>query len=361
MEKNQKIKQVNKDEIKFQISYDKSVAKLLTEIKSTIAISTYQAGKVIFIGAKNDSILNQTPISFKKPMGIALLDNKMAIATLDEIQIFSDSKSLAKQFPYSDESFDSLYLPRAKYYCGETDLHDLHFAKGGLWAINTKFSCISSYDINYSFTPRWKPPFITRLEPQDRCHLNGMATKDNIPVYVTALGQTNTKGGWRENIIKGGVLMEVPSGKIILDNLGMPHSPRIIDNELYLLLSATGEIIKCDVAKKNYEVIYKVSGFIRGMASYKNYIFVGLSKARKSSKTFSKLPVAEVSNHAGIIIIDLNKKEKVGEIKYHSTVEEIFDVQILPNTINPGLISTFDDRHKLAITIKDKSFWKREK
>lgn len=350
-----------KEENRFQISYDQSIAKLLTEIKSVITISTYQAGKVIFISAKNKTVLNQTPISFKKPMGIALLDNKMAIATLDEIHFFSNSKMLAKQFPYSKENFDALYLPRATYYCGETDIHDLHFGKGGLWAVNTKFSCISSYDINYSFTPRWKPPFITSLTPEDRCHLNGMATINNVPAFVTALGKTNTKGGWRENITKGGILMKVPSGEIILDNLAMPHSPRIINKELFLLLSATGELIKCDVERKAYEVIFKVSGFIRGMAFYKNYLFVGLSKVRKSSKTFSKLPVSEMSDYAGIVVFDLKNKKKVGEIKYETTVEEIFDVQLLPNTSNPGLINTNDDRHKLALTIKNNSFWKKEK
>lgn len=348
-------------ENRFQISYDESVAKLLTEIKSSIAISTYQAGKVIFISAVNESVLNQTPVSFKKPMGIALLENKMAVATIDEIQLFSNSKELAEQFAYSDEKFDALYLPRATYYCGETDLHDIHFAKGGLWAINTKFSCISSYDINYSFTPRWKPNFITDITPEDRCHLNGMATIDGVPAFATALGKTNVKGGWRENIIGGGVLMKVPSGDIVLDNLAMPHSPRIINNELYLLLSATGEIIKCNIKDKSYELVFNCSGFIRGMAVYDKYAFVGLSKARESSKTFSKLPVAAMSNYAGIIVIDLGNKKEVGRIKYHKTVEEIFDVQLLPNTVNPGLITPDDKRHKLAVTTKFNSFWKKEK
>jgi uncharacterized protein (TIGR03032 family) len=197
--------------------------------------------------------------------------------------------------------------------------------------------------------------------PEDRCHLNGMATMDSVPAYVTALGKTNFKEGWRENITKGGVLMKVPSGEIVLDNLAMPHSPRIINNELYLLLSATGEIIKCDVERKTYELIFKVTGFIRGMAFYKNYLFVGLSKLRKSSKTFSKLPVTELSNYAGVVVIDLKNRQKIGEIKYNTTVEEIFDVQILPNIINPGLINTTDDRHKLAVTTKNNSFWKKEK
>jgi uncharacterized protein (TIGR03032 family) len=344
---------------RFQITYDKSVAKLLAELKISLAVSTYQAGKVIFISSADGKTITQTPISFNKPMGIALMDNKMAVATINEIQVFSNSKNLAENFPFSQNKFDALYLPRATYYCGETDLHDLHFANGGMWAVNTKFSCISSYDVNYSFTPRWKPPFITNLLPEDRCHLNGMATQDNTPVYATALGKTNSKGAWRETIIDGGILMKVPSGEIILDNLAMPHSPRIINNELYLLQSAIGEIIKCNTENKTYETIFKVNGFIRGMASFGNYLFVGMSKARKSSKTFSKLPVAKFATQAGIIVFDLKNKSKIGEIIYNTTVDEIFDVQVLTDTISPGLIRTDDTNHQQAISTKNMSFWKK--
>ena len=345
---------------KFQLQHDASVASLLESLNATLVISTYQAGRLIFISADANGGLKQSPVHFRKPMGVALLDNKMAVATLDEIQVFANAVDLAKKFPYSDEQLDALYLPRATYYCGETDLHDLHFAKGGIWAINTKFSCISSYDINYSFTPRWKPPFIDALTPEDRCHLNGMAVEDHVPVYVTALGKTNVAGGWRENIITGGLLMAVPSGEVILDQLPMPHSPRMIDGSLYLLLSATGEIVKCDPEHKTYEVIYREPAFLRGMIEHQGYLFVGMSKARKSSKTFSKLPVAQEATHAGVIIIDLKTKTKVGELRYESKVDEIFDVQIMPNTCNAALIQTDDPRHRLAVTTKMNSFWKTD-
>lgn len=155
--------------------------------------------------------------------------------------------------------------------------------------------------------------------------------------------------------------MKVPSGEIVLENLAMPHSPSIINDELYLLLSASGEVIKCDIKNKSYEVITKINGFIRGLTHYKNYLFVGMSKVRKTSKTFQKLPVAEMADYAGVVIIDLFTKQQVGEIKYDSTVEEIFDVQILPNTIKPGLIGIGDNRHKLTVTTKNTSFWKKEK
>jgi len=288
------------------------------------------------------------------------MDNKMAIATLDEIQIYTASKALAELFPDKPGEYDNLYLPRAKYYCGETDLHDLGFGNGGLWAVNTRFSCISTYDINYSFTPRWKPPFITELKPQDRCHLNGMALINKKPAFATALSKTNSPEGWRKDITNTGILMKVPGGDTILENLPMPHSPRIINNNLYLLLSATGEVIKVDIENKNYSVITKIDGFIRGMAEYKNYLFIGLSKVRKTSKTFSKLPVSNMADNAGIFVIDLKTNKKIGEIKYQTTVEEIYDIQIIPNTSKPGLIPDNDERHKSAVTTKNIAFWKNK-
>ncbi len=339
--------------------YGSEIADILRQMGGVLAITTYQAGKVIFIGSDDGQTLFQIPMNFRKPMGIAILDQKMAIATLDEIHLFNGSTTLAETFPESPGVFDRLYLPRATYYCGETDLHDLGFGNGGLWAVNTRFSCLSTFDIESSFTPRWKPPFITALKPQDRCHLNGLAMIDKVPAYVTALSQSDTPEGWRNEITKSGVLMQVPSGEIILEGLPMPHSPRIIHGELYLLLSASGEIIKVNPENKSYEVVLKTNAFIRGMAQYNNYLFVGMSKVRKSSLTFNELPVAEMSDSAGVLVVDTNNWTIAGEIRYESTVEEIYDVQLIHGTIRPGLIPVNDARHKSAIVTKEVSFWKK--
>ena len=68
-----------------------------------------------------------------------------------------------------------------------------------LWFVNTRFSCLCTLDGIHSFVPRWRPPFIDELAPEDRCHLNGLAMVERRPAFVTALGETDTKSGWREN------------------------------------------------------------------------------------------------------------------------------------------------------------------
>ena len=57
-----------------------------------------------------------------------------------------------------------------------------------LWFVNTGFSCLCTLDIDYSFVPRWRPPFITGYSPEDRCHLNGLGLRDGTPDYADRPG-----------------------------------------------------------------------------------------------------------------------------------------------------------------------------
>ena len=52
---------------------------------------------------------------------------------------------------------------------------------------------------------------------EDRCHLNGLCVIDDQVRYVTALGETDEPGGWRENKASGGILIDVESGETVLD------------------------------------------------------------------------------------------------------------------------------------------------
>ena len=150
--------------------------------------------------------------------------------------------------------------------------------------------------------------------------------RNGAPKYVTALGTTNTPQGWRDNIVGGGVLMDVETNRIVVDGLAMPHSPRWYNNELYLLLSATGEFVKVDVEHGSYTVLKKFEGFCRGLSIYKDYAFIGFSKLRKNSSTFAKLSFSDTANFAGIKVIHLPTQALVGELTYQTSVDEIYEV-----------------------------------
>jgi len=156
----------------FECSFTPNVPELLLQLGCSIAITTYQAGKVIFVSPKDENYLVQLPRTFEKAMGMSLHGNKLAVACKSEVLVLSNSSELASFYPKQPSTYDALFMPRATYYTGMVDIHDLDWGKDGrLYAVNTSFSCLASINHDYSFTPVWKPPFISRLVSEHRCHL----------------------------------------------------------------------------------------------------------------------------------------------------------------------------------------------
>lgn len=341
----------------FSCIYSPNVPELLMQLGCSIAITTYQAGKLIFISPNGVNQLTQLPRDFKKAMGLAVHDRRLAIATYDEVIVLADAKGLARNYPPKPNYYDALYVPRAIYPAGIIDLHDMDWDRNGkLWAVNTRFSCLSIIDDNYSFTPAWKPPFIKQFVPTDLCHLNGMAMVNGMPKYVTMFGQTTTEKGWRKGVQTDGLIMDIETNEIVAGNLPMPHSPRWFDGELYCLLSATGEFVKINRDNGTYDVITTVSGFVRGMDKIGDYVFIGLSKLRENASTFRDLPITKKAVHCGVEIIHLPTGVSVGHIKYQSSVEELYDVKIIKN-LRPGILNHLKGTHKLALNTPQYDFW----
>ena len=158
--------------------------------------------------------------------------------------------------------------------------------------VNTSFSCLCTLDPNFSFVPRWKPPFVSQVARGDRCHLNGMAMANGLPRYVTCFGQTDSKEGWRENKLNGGCVVDVASGETVAPGFAMPHSPRLHDGKLWLLDSGRGRLVTVDVDSGTTQTIIELPGYTRGLAFAGRYALIGLSKIRETA-VFGGVPVEE--------------------------------------------------------------------
>lgn len=342
----------------FQCTVTPGLPELLNNLGCTLVLSTYQAGKVIFLSANQGGGLIQLPRTFHKPMGLAVGGDYLAVATRHQIIVLVNDRRLARLYPAGAGRYDSLFAPRATYYVNEVDIHDMAWADDTLWAVNTLFSCLCTIDFRYSFTPQWRPPFISQLAPEDRCHLNGLAMLDGRPRYVTALGATNSPLGWRDNRLSGGVLVDVQSNEIILNSLPMPHSPRIYNGQLYALISLTGELVAVDVAAGRYESVARLPGFVRGMARLGDYLFVGMSKLRPG-RVLGDLPLDREKLKPGVGVVHLPSGRVMGLIQYESDCEEIYDVQLLPGLLRPGIIGLNDDTYLNALSTPQESYWGR--
>ncbi|MEO9484988.1 MAG: TIGR03032 family protein [Ekhidna sp.] len=344
----------------FEYQHTRSFAQILHSLKSSLVLSTYQTGKIVMFSPKDDQAMIQLPRSFRKPLGVAVHDKHLAVACLDEIVLTHRSQNAAKTYPKKPDVYDSIYLPRSTHYTGAVDTHDISYGKGGLWAVITEFSCIAQIDPRYSFLPKWKPFFISEVTPGDKCHLNGMAMKNGLPKFVTALGKSDMPGGWRENKLTGGILMDVDSQEILLDGLAMPHSPRLIGEDIYYLQSAVGELWKYHLPSGSNEKICEVPGFARGMSFYQNFLFIGLSKIREESKDFGMMPIASKKPIPGVAIVNLRAKKVEGLLEYKGAVRELYDVQVLPGIQRPNILNADEEIHSRAIITPQRIFWQEK-
>ena len=189
--------------------------------------------------------------------------------------------------------------------------------------------------------PRWKPPFISAIAPEDRCHLNGLCVVEGQPAFVTALGTTDTPGGWRSDKKSGGVVMEVSTGETIVRGLSMPHSPRWYDGRLWVLESGSGGFGWIDPATGKYEAVTELPGFTRGLDFCGPLAFIGLSQVRESA-VFSGIAIAErplAERSCGVWVVNIQTGETIAYVKFEDALQEIFAVQVLPGVRHPDVIN----------------------
>jgi len=332
----------------------------LSQFGGSLALTTYQAGRVVLLGFDGQRVVPSFT-EFPIPMGLAAHENLLALATEREVTLFGNAPALAAQYPSAAAgTYDALYLPRITYFTGDLRVHDLGFGQDGIWIVNTLLSCLATLSARENFELRWKPPFISALAAEDRCHLNGMAMIDGAPRYVTALGATDSAGGWRANKVSGGILMDVQSSQVVLSGLSMPHSPRWFDGRLWFLNSGAGELCVADLSQGSYTPVATLPGFLRGLCFAGNHALIGLSQIRQSN-LFGGLPVRERFERllCGVAVVDLRSGQPVGMFEFTSGLHELFEIQLLPGFRRPMIIPAGSDQAQDAIASRAVSYWLR--
>jgi uncharacterized protein (TIGR03032 family) len=328
---------------------------LLRQLGASLLVTTYQAGKLVIVRDEGDHLNTHFRV-LQAPMGMALSGDRLAVGTSIQIWDYVNVPAVAAKLDPPGRH-DACFLPRSCHVTGNIQVHEMAWGTGGeLWVVNTRFSCLCTIDKSASFTPRWRPPFVSALEPTDRCHLNGLGMVDGRPRYVTALGETDTPAGWRANKAKGGVLFDVESGEVITRGLSMPHSPRWHAGRLWVCESGAGTLGFVEPNSGRYTPVAEVPGFTRGLDFAGNYAFVGLSQVRESA-VFSGIPITErltaEERTCGVCAIDLTTGRVVGLLRFESAVQEVFAVTVLPGKRFPDLINDDDKLLQNSFTVPD--------
>jgi len=346
-------------------------AKILKALNISLVVTSYQSARLILIRSDGENIDTNLK-AFHRPMGIYCDENRITLGTFTEVLEFKRSDAILQQIKNGvldqEKKFskkvlekdkekmqtliesrtkelseikkaDSLFLSRASITTGMINIHDIAWGDEGLWVVNSTFSCLSTLSPNHSFVARWKPPFISELVPEDRCHLNGMAMQNGKPKYVTTFNKEDSRDSWSDGKTDDGTLIDVDTNEILLDGMIMPHSPKVYKDEVYVCESGLGKVWRYNPKTKKKSLVIKLQGFTRGLYFYGGLMFVGLSQIRVSNiKNPTPLTKEYDETFSGVWIINLENNSEVAHIKFDGDVDQVYDVAIIKNSTYPELL-----------------------
>lgn len=335
-----------------EITSSRQFSAWLAEQKSSLAFTTYQVGKVFFIGLQPTGQLSIFERNFDRCMGLWADSSRLYLSSLYQLWRFENALKSGQLH----NGYDCMYVPQVGYITGDLDVHDLVVDSDKVVFVNTLFNCLATVSEKYSFIPLWKPPFISKLAAEDRCHLNGLAMREGKPNYVTAVSQSDVVDGWRDRRKDGGCLIDINSNEVILTGLSMPHSPRWYQGKLWLLNSGAGFFGYADLERGVFEPVTFCPGYLRGCTFIGDFAIVGTSKAR-GNKTFSGLALDEnlrlkdAEPRCGLLVIDLRTGDIVHWLRIEGVVEELYDVVILSGVQRPMAVGFKTDEIRRVVTI----------
>ena len=331
-------------------------AAVLERLGLSLALSA-RPNHIIFLGAV-DGRLTATATLMTQPMGLAANSGRIAVASPRSIVVFANAPRLAPHYPGKRDYYDAFFIPRTIHFTGECHMHDMIFEGQAIIGANTNFSCICRVDGSFSFTPLWRPSFISQLRAEDRCHLNGFAGHAGELYYLTALAATDVEGGWRQTPDSAGILIDARRNVIMRDDLCMPHSPRLINDELYVLNGGEGEVLRVDRSSGASEVVASLPGFTHGLSDHGGVLFVGMSQDRVSRKK-DPPPVAQRLGAltAGVAAVAERTGEVLGLLEFTSGVTEVYDVQVLPGIRRAGMQNLLATDGFVGVETPNSVFW----
>ncbi len=337
-----------------QISCSRGFADWMLANRCSIAFTSYQTGELFLLGVLPDGRVSFHQRHFMRAMGMHADGQRIYLATLNQVWRL---ENVLRPGEYANERFDRLYVPRNAQVTGDIDIHELGVETSGrVVFINTLYSCLAAFSRTDSFTPLWKPKFISKLAAEDRCHLNGLAMEDGKARFVSAVCRSDSVNGWRDRRAAGGTIIDIADDRIVTEGLSMPHSPRLHRGQLWALDSGRGYLVRVDPHNGRIENVAFCPGFLRGLAFSGKYAVVGLSLPRDG--TFSGLELdgelkkRDADPWAGLNIIDTTSGDVVQWLRLEGHLRETFAVAIMPEVRCPMAIGLMTSDILTHITVE---------
>jgi uncharacterized protein (TIGR03032 family) len=336
------------------ISASRGLVDFLRTHRLSFALTSYQTGQLMLIGVLPDGRLSVFQRNFVRAMGLCAGAQRIYVSAIAQVWRL---ENVLKGGQVANKQFDRLYVPRTAQTTGDLDVHEIAVDRDDrIVFVNTKYSCLATFDPVHSFKPLWRPRFISKLAPEDRCHLNGLAMRNGAPQYVTAVSRSDVVDGWRERRHEGGVIIDVETDRVVTEDLSMPHSPRLANGALWVLDSGRGYLCRVDEASGAIERIAFCPGFLRGLAFWRHFALVATSLPRDSTfqglELEGNLKARDGEARCGAFIVDTRNGDLLHWIRFEGAVRELFDTAFLPGVRAPMCVGLAAPEMRTLITIE---------
>jgi Domain of unknown function (DUF4915) len=163
----------------------------------------------------------------------------------------------------------------------------------------------------------------------DQDHLNSLAAIDGR-LFVSCFGDMN---GQTDQLNRNGRIFEVGSATDVQSQLRQPHSLTWIDGSLYCVESVLGRVWRFREENSAFvsEVLFEVSGYVRGFTASQRYFYIGASAQRLRSKSRGRLnPHPHNLNDLHCLVYRVDRETGNMETRDLTAFgREIFDIVVL--------------------------------
>ncbi|WP_139350283.1 glycosyltransferase [Rhodanobacter sp. C03] len=194
------------------------------------------------------------------------------------------------------------------------DLHDVLVGKDGIYAVFTETNQVVRLDEAFQVQESW-----SFGEEPDCAHVNCIALHDG-QVIASMFGTFSSHRGYKGETRQAGRVVDVRSGKLLIDGLSQPHSLVVVGDQLWLCSSEDRAV---HIYDRHCRLERKVMlpGYTRGLAVGEKFVYVGLSRSRN-------LKAGEVGEFSTAVIgvLDRESLAVTGYLPIPSN--EIYDIRI---------------------------------
>jgi len=346
------------------LQHSEGLAQWLEAQDCSIGVTTYQAGRLMMIGRKANGGIRAHERLLENCKGLYTDGQTLWASSTHTLWRFENGLHNGKK---TASGVDRIFVPREGRVTGKIDIHEIAMGKPSQFGsakgpapifVSSAFNCLATVSETASFQALWRPPFITTTKGGDCCHLNGLAMDGTRAAFATITSSSANLGGWREDRHDGGAIIELATNETVATGLSMPHSPRCYDGKLWVLNSGHGTLCTVDQNSGALTEVAFCAGFARGLAFVGRYALIGTSLPRRNAifeglALDDALSKREIAPACALQIVDIDTGQTVQWLRFEHTIEELFDIAILPGIRQPEIIGFQGDQIENTVSVDE--------